>query len=96
MFLPEKKNNFRFFNSNYYRFPLFTIKKYLTTKKNKKFVIDLILKDYRSFSFKLTEEDFNRFNDVMLEFGMPNQSIKYFHYAYYYYTIYQYPTPCIE
>ena len=88
VFLPEKKNNFRFFNSNYYRFPLFTIKKYLTTKKNKKFVIDLILKDYRSFSFKLTEEDFNRFNDVMLEFGMPNQSIKYFHYAYYYYTIY--------
>ena len=88
VFLPEMKNNFRLFNSNYYQFPLLAIKNYVTTRKNKKFVIDIILKDYRSYSFKLSEDDFPRFNDIIQEFGMPNQNIKYFRHAYYYYSIY--------
>ena len=88
VFLPEMKNNFRLFNSNYYQFPLLAIKNYITTKKNKKYVIDIILKDYRSYSFKLSAEDFTKFNDIIQEFGMPNQNIKYFRYAYYYYNNY--------
>ena len=87
-FIPEKDNNFRLFNLNYYTFPLLAIKNYITTRKNKKFVIDIILKDYRSYSFKLNADDFSKFNDIIQEFGMPNQNIKYFRHAYYYYTVY--------
>ena len=86
--LPEMKNNFRLFNSNYYQFPLLAIKNYITTKKNKKYVIDIILKDYRSYSFKLEAEDYIKFNEIIQEFGMPSQNIKYFRHAYYYYNIY--------
>ena len=88
MFLPEMKNNFKNYNSNYYQFPLLSIKNYITTKKKRKYVVDIILKDYRSFSFKLMGEDFTRFNEIIQEFGMPNQSIKYFRHAYYYYSEY--------
>ena len=88
VFLPEKKNIFKLYNSNFYQFPLLAIKNYITTKKNKKYVIDLILKDYRSFSFKLVAEDYMKFNEIMQEFGMPNQNIKYFRHAYFYYNEY--------
>ena len=88
VFLPEKKNNFKSFNPNYYQFPLLAIKNYITTKKRRKYVVDLILKDYRSFSFKLLAGDFIKFNNIIQEFGMPNQSIKYFRHAYYYYNFY--------
>ena len=88
VFLPEKKNNFKLYNSNFYQFPLLAIKNYITTKKNKKFVIDLILKDYRSFSFKLVAEDYVKFNEIIQEFGMPNQNIKYFRHAFFHYNEY--------
>ena len=87
VFLPEKKNTFKLFNSNYYQFPLLAIKNYITTKKNKKFRIDIILKDYRSYSFKLNAEDYEKFNAIIQEFGYPSQNIKYFRHAYYYYNI---------
>ena len=85
VFLPEMKNNFRLFNSNFYQFPLLAIKNYVATRKNKKFVIDIILKDYRSFSFKFIAEDYRKFDAIIKEFGIPNQNIKYFRHAYYYY-----------
>ena len=88
VFLPEKKNNFKLYNSNFYQFPLLAIKNYITTKKNKKYVIDLILKDYRSFSFKLVAEDYIKFNEIIQEFGMPNQNIKYFRHALFHYNEY--------
>ena len=88
VFLPEKKNNFKLYNSNFYQFPLLAIKNYITTKKNKKYVIDLILKDYRSFSFKLVAEDYIKFNEIIQEFGMPNQNIKYFRHAFFHYNEY--------
>ena len=86
VFSAEKKNNFKIYNSNYYQFPLLSIKNYITTKKKRKYVVDIILKDYRSFSFKLSQDDFNLFNDVIQEFGMPNQNPKYFRHAYYYHS----------
>ena len=85
VFLPEKKNNFKLFNPNFYQFPLLSIKNYITTKKNKKYVIDIILKDYRSFSFKLIADDYVKFDQIINEFGTPNQNIKYFRHAYFYY-----------
>ena len=88
VFSPEKKNNFKLYNSNYYQFPLLSIKNYITTKKNKKYVVDIILKDYRSYSFKLNADDYAKFDELILEFGMPNQSKKYFRHAYYYYNEY--------
>ena len=88
MFLPEMKNNFKAYNYNYYQFPLLSIKNYITTKKKRKYVVDIILKDYRSFSFKLMAEDFTKFNEIIQEFGKPNQNIKYFRYAYNYYNEY--------
>ena len=88
VFLPEKKNTFKLFNSNYYQFPLLAIKNYITTKKNKKFRIDIILKDYRSYAFKFNAENYAKFNEVIQEFGCPNQNIKYFRHAYYYYNTY--------
>jgi len=88
VFLPEMKNNFKNYNSNYYQFPLLAIKNYITTKKKRKFLIDLILKDYRTFSFKLSSDNFNKFNYIVQEFGMPNQNIKYFRHAYYNFSVY--------
>ena len=88
VFSPDKKNNFKLYNSNYYQFPLLAIKNYITTKKNKKYVVDIILKDYRSYSFKLNSNDFSKFDDVIQEFGIPTQSKKYFRHAYYYYNEY--------
>ena len=87
-FYPELKKGFKSYNYNYYQFPLLSIKNYIVTKKNKKFVIDIILKDYRSFSFKLLSEDYQRFNYIIQEFGKPNTNLQYFHYAYYYYNEY--------
>ena len=88
VFLPEKKNTFKLFNSNYYQFPLLAIKNYIVTRKNKKFRIDIILKDYRNYSFKLNAENYEKFNKIIQEFGTPNQNIKYFRHAYYYYNVY--------
>ena len=88
VFTPDENNNFKLYNSNYYTFPLLAIKNYITTKKNKKYVIDIILKDYRSYSFKLTADDYIKFNKIIKEFGKPNQSINYFRHAYYYYSEY--------
>ena len=88
VFLPEKKNSFKLYNSNFYQFPLLAIKNYIITRKNKKFVIDIILKDYRSYSFKLIADDYEKFNKLIQEFGMPNQNIKYFRHAFYYYNEY--------
>ena len=88
IFIPDENNNFKLYNSNYYTFPLLAIKNYITTKKNKKYVIDIILKDYRSYSFKLSADDYIKFNEIIHEFGKPNQSINYFRHAYYYYKVY--------
>ena len=88
VFSPEMKNNFKAFNLNYYQFPLLAIKNYIPTKKKNKYVVDLILKDYRSFSFKLSSDDFNKFDNIIQEFGMPNQNIKFFRHAYYYHNIF--------
>ena len=75
IFFPEMKKNFKLYNANYYQFPLLSIKNYITTKKNKKYVIDIVLKDYRSFSFKLLQEDYLKFNEVIQEYAMPNDII---------------------
>ena len=88
IFFPEMKKNFKLYNANYYQFPLLSIKNYITTKKNKKYVIDIVLKDYRSFSFKLLQEDYLKFNEVIQEYAMPNDTTKYFRYAYYYHNKY--------
>ena len=83
-FHPQMNRGFKNYNSEYYQFPLLAIKNYITTKKKGNFLIDLVLKDYRHFSFKLfTVEDFNKFNNIIKEFGMPNQNVKYFQHAYY-------------
>lgn len=87
-FSPEMKKGFKSYSLYYYQFPLLSIKNYIVTRKNKKYVIDLILKDYRSFSFKLTAEDYLKFNEIIQEFGKPSDNSKYFRFAHYYYNIY--------
>ena len=87
-FFPEMKKGFKSYSLHYYQFPLLSIKNYVVTKKSKKYVIDIILKDYRSFSFKLLADDYIKFNDIIREFGKPNDNSKYFRYAHYYYNTY--------
>ena len=86
-FSPEMKKGFKSYSLYYYQFPLLSIKNYIVTRKNKKYVIDLILKDYRSFSFKLTAEDYLKFNEIIQEFGKPSDNSKYFRFAHFYYNI---------
>jgi len=73
-FSPEMKKGFKSYSLYYYQFPLLSIKNYIVTRKNKKYVIDLILKDYRSFSFKLTAEDYLKFNEIIQEFRKPSDN----------------------
>ena len=87
-FSPEMKKEFKSYSLNYYQFPLLSIKNYIVTKKNKKYVIDIILKDYRNFSFKLLADDYLKFNEIIQEFGKPNNNSKFFRYAFHYYNEY--------
>ena len=88
-FIPQRQNNFKNYNENFYQFPLLSIKNYITTKKKGNYIIDLILKDYRHFLFKLfTLDDFNKFNNIIKKFGMPDKSTKYFRHAFYHFNEY--------
>ena len=89
MFLAERKNVFKNYDMNFYSFPLLSIKNYIVTKKSSHCLIDIILKDYRSFSFKISKTDYQTFNQIIKEFGIPNKNILYFTHAYYYYDIYK-------
>ena len=89
MFLAERKNTFKNYDVNFYSFPLLSIKNYIVTKKSSFRHIDIILKDYRSYSFKISKNDYQKFNQLIKEFGIPNKNILYFTHAYYFNDIYK-------
>ena len=90
-FSGEMNNIPQYFNSDYYVFPLLSILKCVTNTNyfgQSNFCKEITLKDYRNFIFKFTPNSFKEFTELIDKFALPEKSINYFNYAYYYKNLY--------
>jgi myotubularin-related protein 1/2 len=85
-FTPEMGKDPQNFNYYYYCFPLLSIAKCennSTFYGPSNYCKDILLKDNRNFVLKLTPKSFDRFNEIIEKFSLPEKSISYFNYACY-------------
>ena len=81
----ELSNKPKFFNSNFYIFPLLSIanceadNSYFGQTKYSKAIT---LKDSRKFFFKFPPNSFDKFNEIIEKFALPEKNENYFQYAY--------------
>ena len=87
-FSGEMYNKPQYFNSDYYVFPLLLISRCVTNTNyfgQSNFCKEITLKDNRNFIFKFSPNSFKEFTELIDKFALPEESKKYFNYAYSYY-----------
>ena len=88
-FIVDKKdNNILYYNPKYYSFSLLSIKNYnLNTNYlwQINHCIEIILKDFRYFMFKLPPSNYKSFINILNDYAIPEKNISLFNYSYWYY-----------
>ena len=86
--LDKKDNNILYYNSKYYSFSLLSIKNYnLNTNYlwQINHCIEIILKDFRYFMFKLPPSNYKSFINILDVYAIPEKNISLFNYSYWFY-----------
>ena len=84
-FSGELANKPKYFNSNFYIFPLLSIASCEADNSyfgQSKFSKEITLKDSRKFYFKFPPNSFDKFNEIIEKFALPDKNENYFQYAY--------------